>query len=506
MRKRRIHRSCRPWLAAAALLLGVTGCKVGPTYQAPDVTAITAPPWRSQSLEADTARIRTDTQQVAAWWEQFGDNELVQLIGELARQNLTLDEARQRIVAAQAIRGRTAADRVPHLDASAAFATAGTGKEAINFTGPPPGEQVEVYSAGLTAAWELDLWGRVARSVRAAEADVEVTLEDYRDMAVSLAAEMAIDYVDLRVLQARLAVLDRNIELQRQTLALARSHLDAGSGSNLDVTQAERQLSKTLALRPPLMDALARTENQIAILLGQRPGQVSIASGEVPAMPALIGLGVPAELVQRRADIRRAIAVYRAAVERIGAAAAERYPTITISGTLNLQATDASYLFGGYGYTCNLGPNLRVPLFDGGRIDANVRERTARAQERRSALERTILEAIGEVENAAVGVVRSEDRQRELADAAGAADQAVTLAEELYRAGLSDLLKVVDAQREQVDIQDRQLVARRDALTETIRLYRALGGGWQDMRLPNPGQADNATPLAATPPATETTR
>ncbi len=505
MRKRQSFRHRLIRRGAVPLLLGIAGCSVGPAYEEPDVTAITAPAWRAKALEADTVRISTEARLVAAWWEEFGDKELMRLITDLARQNLTLDEARRRVAAAQAIRDRTAADRLPRVDGTGAVAAAETGKEGVNFSGPPPGQHVELYSAGLAAAWELDLWGRIARLEHAADADVAVAIEDYHHAAVSLAADIATAYVDLRTLQARLAVLDRTIELQRQTLALVRSRLDAGSGSELEVAQAQRQLSQTLALRPPLRDAFARSENRIAILVGRRPGQVPIPSGEIPAMPRVIGLGLPADLVERRADIRRATAAYRAAVERIGAAEAEKYPTVTVSGTLNVQSTDFSDLFGGHAFTYNIGPNLRVPLFDGGRIDAGVRERTARALERRSALERTILEAIGEVENAAAGVVRSEDRQRELADSAGAAGKAATLAEELYRAGLSDLLQVVDAQRELVDIQDRQLVARHDALIEAIRLYRALGGGWQHMPLPSPDQADNKTPAAASRPATETT-
>lgn len=472
-------------LIAVLLILGSVGCTVGPDYQKLDLDPTTQRPWQAKALETESSRISTQMEPVAMWWQQFGDEELIRLISDLARQNLTLVEARQRIVAAQAIRGKVRADRLPQLDMTGNVGEAGTGEKAISFNGPQPGEHTEIYSAGLSAAWELDLWGRVARLTRAADAEVDMAVEDYHAAAVSIAADLATAYIDFRILQSRIEVLDRNIDLLRKTLMLAQSELNAGVGTKLDVAQAQRQLSQTLAMRPVLLDAAARSENRIAVLLGCRPGENVIHRGEVPRMPQVIGLGLPADLVERRADVRRAIAAYRGAVERIGAAEAEKYPSITLSGTLNIQATDMDNM-GRHAYTYNLGPGIQMPLFDGGRINANVYEKYARAQELRAMVERTLLEAIGEVEDAAVGVIRNEARMRELSDAVTAAGSAADFAFELYRSGQTSLLQVVDAQRELVDTQDNCLVAQRDALAETIHLYRALGGGWHEMSLPAP--------------------
>lgn len=464
------------WAIAGALACLETGCRVGPVYQPPDLSPVTAPPWRAATLGlAPQASAVTD------WWRQFDDEELVRLIDGLVRQNLTLAEARQRVLAMQAVRTGAAADRLPRLDGTATTVHAATGEKAVNPQGPQPGQDMELYSAGFAASWELDLWGRIQHLNQAADATVAAAVEDYRDAAVSLAADLAIAYLDIRTLQERLDVLDRNLDLQRQTLALATSQQEAGTGTEFAVAQAQRQLAQTQALKPPLRDALARSENRLALLLGRRPSDNLVAPGKIPQMPPVLGLGLPAELLEHRADVRRAIAAYRAAVERVGAARAAKYPTVTLSGTLNLQTTNPSHLLDSQAYTYSLGPSLRVPLFDAGRLDAAVQERVAEAEQCRLAVDRTLLEAIGEVENAAVGVVRSEEQRQELENAVTAARRAVTLADQLYRAGLTGLNDLVDAQRYLVDLQDRSLVARRDALVETVHLYRALGGGWEKL-------------------------
>lgn len=484
---------------AVALPVLASGCRVGPDYRPPDMSAITEAPWRAGSLDAGAPRVSAGTVAADAWWRQFDDEELSRLIDLLARQNLTLEEARQRVLAARAIREEVAAARRPQVDATAEAREASTGSEAVNFRGPPPGQSTEFYAAGLSAAWELDLWGRVGRLARAADANVEVSVEDYRAAAVSLTAELATAYTDLRTLQARTGLLDRNIELLRQALALVESEQEAGAANRRDVARAQRQLSQTLALRPALREAAACSENRMAVLLGRRPGDVVVGPGGMPRMPAMIGLGLPADLIARRADVRRAIAAYRAAVERLGASEAERYPTVTLAGTLNVQSSSAADLFGGHAITYDFGPRIRLPLLDGGRVDAAVRERVAQAEERRVAAERTLLEAIGEVENAAVGVARSDDRLGELAAAVAAARTEADVADQLHRTGLSDLLQVVEAQRTIVELEDRSLLARRDALAGAVQLYRALGGGWESLPLPEP------RPAAVSEHAMETT-
>jgi outer membrane protein, multidrug efflux system len=470
------------WQTGVALMfLAAGGCMVGPEYRPVDVTPQAAPPWHAQSFNAGNWRIGAGDPAVADWWRQFRDEELSRLIRELVSQSFDLAEARQRIVAAQAVASQTRTNGWPQLDGTANGGVAGTGEEGLNFAGPAPGHDDEIYSTGLLATWELDLWGRVERLTRAADAEVGVAVEDYHGAVVSLAADLALAYIDMRTIRSRLEVLDRDVELQVRTVTLAQSELDAGTGTSLNVAQAQRQLAQSMARRFVLLEAIARSENRIALLLGRRPGEVQIAAGGVPQMPPIIGTGLPAELIERRSDIRRAVAAYRAAVERIGAAEAEKYPSVTLSGVLSVQSTDIDRLFAGHAYAYNIGPALRVPLLDGGRTDAEVRERMALAQVRRVRVEQTFLVAIGEVENAAVSIVHTEGRRQELSKAIETAKTVVDRANELYHAGLTDFLQVVDAQRQLANLEDDELLARRDALRETVQLYRALGGGWKEL-------------------------
>lgn len=478
-------RSCRRIVAGFALV--ATACTVGPDYEVPDLTARTAAAWRQPAGDA-VVRERAD---LARWWERFHSDELSALAARLAAQNLSLAEARQRIVTARARRGIDAAERLPQLSGGAGYARAGTGDDSLNFQGPPPGRDVDVYSLSVTAGWELDLWGRVARLLEAADADIDVAVEDYRDAAVSLLAELALAYVDAATLHQRLEVVGRNVELQQQTARLAQSRLDAGSGTRLDVEQAQRELQTTQSRLPQLQQALAAAENRIAVLVGERPRDGLVTATEPLALPAQLGLGVPAELLSRRADVRRGERRLAAATARIGATEAERYPTIALGGTLALRAQDASTLGrGADALSYSFGPNLVVPLFTGGRIDSAVAVRRSEAQTARLEFERTLLQAIAEVEDAAAGVVRTQEREQQLDAAARSAHAAVALAQQLYQSGSRNLLQVIDAQRAQVASEDALLLARQAALVQTILLYRALGGGFETIGLDGDTDAD----------------
>jgi NodT family efflux transporter outer membrane factor (OMF) lipoprotein len=420
---------------------------------------------------------------LALWWQKLGSTELDALAQQLLRQNLSLAEARQRVVAARARRGIAHAERLPQVDAGAGYTRAGTGDESLNFVGPPPGRDVSVYSASLDAGWELDLWGRVARLVEAADADIEVTVEDYRDAAVSLLAELALAYVDATTLHERLATLQRSIDLQTETVRLAQSRFDAGTGARLDVEQSRRELEQTRARVPQLERDLAAAENRIAVLVGERPADGLVAAATPLTLPPGIGRGVPADLLERRADVRRAERALAAAVARIGAAEAERYPSISITGTVALRAMDLDTLASSDALAYSVGPSLTVPVFRGGLIESEVQLREADAEGARIAFERALLAAIGEVEDAAVGVARTRERAQALAAAAEAARRTATMAQQLYDAGLRDLLQVIDAQRAQVAVEDDLLVARQAAFAQTIGLYRALGGGFEPIGL-----------------------
>jgi outer membrane protein, multidrug efflux system len=464
----------RAGIAALALVAGA--CRAGRDYEPPDLSARTDPAWREPSGAEVTAE-KTD---LARWWRHLGSDELDALAERLLAQSLTLAEARQRVEAAQARRAVAGAGRRLTVEGQAAYLRAGTGDESLNFAGPPPGTDVDLYGVGASAAWEMDLWGRVGRAVEAAEADVDVALEDARAAAVSLLAELALAYVDACTLREELDLARRDAGLAESLLSLEASRLEAGSGTRLAVERGRRAAEAARARVPEEERALRAAENRIAVLIGERPADGLVAAADPLELPPAIGLGLPADLIARRADVRRAERELARSVALVGEAQAERYPSISLSGMLSLRAMDVGTLADGAdALSYSIGPSLTIPLLEGGRIEGTVRLREARAEEARLALERTLLEAVGEVETAAEGVVRTRQRLERLDDAAAAAHRAADLADELHAAGTEDLRRVYEARRTEVATALDRAGARRAALVETVDLYRALGGGWE---------------------------
>ncbi len=462
------------------LLLTLSGCMVGPTYRAPDVSKVVAKDWNALSLK-NGERLRGQSPPMAAWWRQFKDPALSGLVERLVDSSPAVAEARERIVEARARRGVANAGRLPEIDLGAAYEHAKAGIKSVSFQGPLPGHEANLFAAGVTASWEPDLWGRVAHLVQAANAEIDVSYDSYREMMVSMAAELTLAYIDVRTLQARIAVADRNIALEEKTLALARTQFHAGTGTELFVTQTEQLLNRTRALRAELLASLTVAQNRIKVLLGEPPQAKDLVPGPMPEVPALIGIGIPADLLVRRPDIRGAERQYAAAVAQIGAAEAEKYVQLTISGTFNLQSDTLGGLLDTSTFIYSLGPQLQFPLFSGGRIQSNIEVRKSQAEQARLELQQKILSALSEVENAGAGVVRTQEQVRALKASTEAADRSVELAQSLYRAGLVDFYQVLDAEEKQVAARDDLLVARQNALAEVVQLYRSLGGGWQVM-------------------------
>jgi multidrug efflux system outer membrane protein len=483
---------------SAVLILAITGCMVGPNYHPPDVSGYTKQRWQAASLEGSQA-LDGQAQPMTAWWRQFKDQEMSSLVEKLVGSNLALAEARQRIIEARARRGIVNADRLPQIDLNADYTRAGTGKEAVSFQGPPPGEEINLYAAGVVAGWELDLWGRVARLVEAADAQIEAGYADYHDMMVSLAAELTLAYVDARTLQARLNMANRNIALQEKSLDLFETRYRAGTGTQLQVAQTKRLLESTRALIPEYKRALTVAENRINVLLGQPPEANILKPGPLPSVPPLIGIGLPVDLLVRRPDIRGAERRYAAAVAQVGAAEADRYVRLSLSGTLSLQTDTASALLDKDALIYMLGPGLQFPLFSGGRIRSNIQVRQSQAEQGRLALEQKILAALSEVENAAAGVVRSQEQVIDLTAAGKAGEQSVHLADNLYRAGLGDFFQVIDAEEKLVAAQEELLLASQNALAQVVQLYRALGGGWQVLESPDGTGAATVEPPSSKP-------
>lgn len=460
------------------VLLIAGGCSVvGPDFQTPDLANEHGVEWLGQPGAGERTSLSLDAP-VARWWEQFDDPELTRLVGEVIEGNLDLFKARERIVEAGLRRRLAGADRLPYVNLDGKTVQAGTGEEAVNREGPLPGEAATLFSAGGFAGWEPDLWGRVARLAESADRSYEAALETYHYVAVSLTAELVLAYIDLRTLEERLRVLETNIELLTRSLALVELRYQTGTSTELDVKQIRRQLNQTRALGPELHRARSVAANTIAILLGRIPAENHLAEGTLMDVPEMVGIGLPVDLLTRRADVRRLERQYAAAVATIGSAEADKYPRLSITGSIYFQTDDLGTLLQPEAIVYSLGPRLYFPLFDAGRLQTQVEIRGSQAEQARLELEKTLLTAVGEVENSVVGVVHNQERVGFLRAALENAIRSVELADQLYQAGLGSLFQLIDAQREQIQVQDQLILAKQYELGEIVRLYRALGGGW----------------------------
>jgi outer membrane protein, multidrug efflux system len=472
-----------------ALLLCGQGCAVAPDYSPPDLSPFMENSWQTAENDRYTAK-----QPDSRWWNQFNDPHLTALIDQLFSSNLALKASRERVTEAMARQGIVSADKQLQLAAALGYTRAETGDEAVSMQMNVPGKTMDFFSAGVVAGWELDLWGRTARLIEAAEADVQSAYSDHQAMLVSLAAEITLAYVAMRSLEARAAIISENIGLQQKSLQLARDLYQAGSTAGLTVARSERLLESTRARLPELERAITKTGNRIKVLLGKPPGYQISQPGKMPDVPPILGLGLPADLLTRRADIRRGLYRYQAAVARTAAVEAERYPTLTLSGTLTLSSDTPGGVFDPNAFFYTLGPSLHVPVFTGGRIESNIAVRASQKEQARFALVQTIIEALAEVESSAHGVVSSLQQVERLKTAANAAKKSVTISETLYRSGLVDFFQVLDNQQQLVASQEALEIARHQALADVIQLYRALGGGWEQTTTVNP--PDNSAPSA----------
>lgn len=469
-----VKRNITASMITVLALFCLQGCHLGPDYSEPEFDRVLQDEWQTTEFSLFTQ----DEQPAADWWQQFNDKTLSSLIEQLYTSNLSLAQARERIAEANARQGVIGSEKRLQLAADLGYTRAETGDEAVSMQGIAPGKTLDVYSAGLVAGWELDLWGRVDRLLESGEQDIRASYADYQALMVSLSAELTLTYIEIRAVEARIEKVRENIELQEKTLSLAQSRFDAGNGSALEIARTKRLISATKARIPELERELQVARNRIKVLLGLSPEAENVMGGALPKVPQMIGLGLPVDLVSRRPDIQKAVYAYHGAVARIGAAEAEKYPTFSISGTLTLSSDSLGGVFDTDSLIYTLGPGVHFPILTGNRIKANIAVRESQAEQLRLGLEQQIIQSLSEVENAAVGVVRSQQRTQELAEAEAFGLRSVALSEELYQAGLVPLYQVLDNQQQLVAIQESLLLAKQQALSGVVTLYRALGGGW----------------------------
>ncbi|MFN0007859.1 MAG: efflux transporter outer membrane subunit [Planctomycetota bacterium] len=425
-----------------------------------------------------------DAPALARWWRQLDEPLLDDLIEQALTRGPDLREALARVRRARAVAGIVEGELRPALDLEASVVRRDE-SDSTPFGAFAP--EATTHRFGLAASWEVDLWGRVRRSIEAVEADLDATLEDARAVAVLVAAETATAYVDLRAFQNRLAIARTHLALQEDSLALVRSRYEAGLVDERDVAQAATNVEATRARVPALEIGTRRAENRLAVLVGRAPGYLGQALQELRALPRAperVAVGVPADLLRRRPDVRRAERALAAEVARIGVAQADLYPRLTLAGDLGLATTRVGDLFESDSGAWGLGPSLRWSLFDGGRLRARVEAQDARAEEAMIAWEHTVLRALEEAENSLTSYVRGHERRRSVEAGAAQARRAVGLARTQYREGLADFQVVLDSERVGAELDDQVATSDADLLADLVALYAALGGGFGEESSP----------------------
>jgi NodT family efflux transporter outer membrane factor (OMF) lipoprotein len=473
---------CRPVLRVntacgfiGLLLAAGPGCMVGPNFARPP--APTAATW----IEAEDAHVRTAPAEAIRWWEVFDDAALSRLVDMAYAQNLTLRAAGLRVLEAQARRGITIGNLFPQQQAlSGAYARA---RLSANTATPLlGGRDVNRWQAGFDAGWELDFWGKFRRAVEASDADLLAAVANYDDVLVSLVAEVASTYIQIRVLDERLAVARDNVRVQEDSLRIAMVRFDAGSTSELDVQQATTLLRDTEATIPQLEFQHRQSADSLCVLLGIPPRDLTAlldGAGRIPQVPTSVAVGIPAEVLERRPDVRSAEQAAAAQSARIGVAVAEWLPAVQLTGSAGLSAESVAKLFEGRAFAAAAGPAFTWPVLNYGRIRNNVRLQDATFQELVVTYANTVLRAQQEVEDALIGYLLGAEEVARLAESVAAANRAVDISLVQYREGATDFTSVLTTQQSKLREADL-LASTRGAVTlNVIALYKALGGGWQ---------------------------
>jgi outer membrane protein, multidrug efflux system len=454
---------------ALATLGGCAGLpSVGPDYRTPDLPLPTA--WQAPPPTAGAP------QDLASWWRQLDDSLLTRLIDEALAGSLDLKAAQARLRQARASRQQALGGYFPSVAASGG-ASSNRQAEVIN-----PNYVGTTYSAGFDASWEVDLFGGVRRGVEAATADQAASAATLNGTRVSLVAEVALNYVELRGYQSRLAIAAENLSSQGETLQIVEWRNQAGLASSVDVEQARANYEQTRASIPDLEIGLYQTENRLAVLLGRHPGALHdelAAVKPLPLVPASVATGIPADILRQRPDLIAAERTLAAETARVGQKVAARYPALSLSGSFGWEAFSFGALSGSGAVASALAGSLAATVFDGDRLRSAVDIQSAVQEQALIAYESGILTALEEVENALKAHAASRDRLDARQAAALAARNAAQLVQQQYQAGLSDFQKVLDTQRTRLTAEDNLSTAQSAVLTSLIKLYKALGGGWE---------------------------
>jgi len=484
IRKRQLTRNIislvRSVFFGGVMAVMLNGCTtLGPDFVKPEVP--TMADWSD-----DNPVISRDAAELSDWWTIFNDPILNNLVDKAYQQNLSLQITGLRILEARAQLGIAVGNQYPQVQQLGGSASTVRGSENSPNFSPAGDNEFSNYELGFDAAWELDFWGRFQRGIESADASLNASVADYDDALVSLTAEVARVYVSIRTLETQLALARDNITLQQESLRIAQVRYDNGATTELDVQQAKTNLASTQAGVPALTRSLYQAMNSLSILLGESPGELELQSGGVtgiPVAPAQITVGIPADLLRRRPDVRQA--EYQAASQSalIGVAKSDLYPRFSLFGSIGLQSSntgksDAGDLFDSDSLAYSAGPVFSWNILNYGRIRNNVRVQDVRYQQTLVNYHDTVLRAYQETENAMIAFVQAQTETRFREQGSTAALRASELAKIQYREGAVDFQRVIDSERSLVAQQEQWTRARGDIALNFIAVYKALGGGW----------------------------
>ncbi len=465
----------RAKVPAALLTILITGCAVGPDYHPPRASVPAS--WVGVTNTHQPSVVTDRPADLARWWQRLGDPTLTSLVEEALKANSSLALAQANLRQARALRDIAAGGFWPSATATAAYQRqAGP----LYMTGEVPRN---LYETGLDAAWELDFFGGVRRSVESASAGVQAAIENIRDVQVSIAAEVALDYIQLRGNQQQIVTARNNLQVQQHTAEITRKLYTVGFDSGLDMANAESTVATTESQIPVFETAARQSIYALSVLLARPPGDLLerlSPIGKLPAIPQQIPAGLPSDLLRRRPDIRQAEAQLHSATAQIGVAVAQLFPQFSLTGGVTWQSSGLNSWLQSSNRSVFIGPAASWPLFQGGAIVANIRAQEALRDQAFITYQQTVLSALQDAENALIAFTEEQQRYKSLSEAVADDHKAVDLSLLLFREGQTDFLSVLTAERTLYTDDSAFTQSGGNIATDLIALYKALGGGWEE--------------------------
>ncbi len=431
---------------------------------------------------------------LAQWWNALGDEALTRLIEKALKNNRDLQVARSKVVQARAQLGISRAAALPWLDNTDTW-----GRSKTPTAAGGSGKTAELYRLEVDASWEIDIFGGLRQSIKADTASLEAQYAALHDTWVSLSSEIALDYISLRTYQERLRIAQSNLDLQMDTLDMLQSRYRSGLADTLAVNQAKYTMQQTWALIPPLQSSVEQMLNALSILVGEVPGSLEDELGSWKPLPKPVSsdlVGIPANSMRQRPDIRAAERQLAAQIARKKSAQADLWPKFYLFGSIGLESGSSGSLFSSGAQAWSFGPQITLPIFHAGAIRKNIQVQTALQEQALATYEQTVLNAVSDVRNALAANALELQRNETLRQGVVAAREALAAANDQYRNGLSDFNNVISAQAALLSLQEQLAISQGEMISDLIRVFKALGGGWAPLTAEYvaPSPAEKASP------------